>query len=76
MKWMIAAVLLLAPAALANDQEKQCKKDCKDFVAVCQNSCEQNVDKKNRNALQGCKKNCQDFEKECAKECANEAKQR
>lgn len=74
MKWLITAVLLLAPSAFAQSGEKQCQKDCKDFVAICQNSCDQNVDKKNRKVLEGCKKNCKDFEKDCVKECANDSK--
>jgi hypothetical protein len=74
MKRVIGVVFLLAQSVFAQGGQKQCEKDCKEFVAICQKSCEQNVDTKNRKVLEGCKQNCQDFEKMCVKECANGGK--
>jgi hypothetical protein len=74
MKWVIGLIVLLAPPVFAEGGQKQCEKDCREFVTICQKSCEQNVDRKNRKVLEGCKKNCQDFEKMCVKECAKDEK--
>jgi hypothetical protein len=69
----LALVLLAVTSftAFAADDTKQCKADCKEFVAHCEKGCDQQLKKKDPKALAGCKKNCNDFVKQCEKGCDN-----
>jgi len=67
---VVVIALLGLPALAENAGEKQCLKDCKDFVVQCEKVCEQKADKKNPKVIPACKKACKDFEKNCPSECA------
>ena len=72
MKKLMLLVLLSVPA-FAGDV-KECKKDCKEFVTLCENGCDSQLKKKDApkgKAAGACKKNCSDFIKQCEKGCEN-----
>lgn len=70
MKQFLCIALFASFTAFADDA-KQCKADCKEFVAHCEKGCENQLKKKEPKATQGCKKNCNDFVKQCEKGCEN-----
>ena len=71
MKRLLLLVLVSIPA-FAEDP-KECKKDCKEFVVLCENGCDTQLKKKDPKGkvLGACKKNCSEFIKQCEKGCEN-----
>jgi hypothetical protein len=71
MKTIIALVVSASLSSFAAGDAKQCKQDCRDFVAQCEKGCEQQRKKKDAKMAGVCKKNCNDFVKQCEKGCEN-----
>ncbi len=73
MKKSMLFILLCSLTAVAAGDPKECKKDCKEFVVLCENGCDTQLKKKDPKGkvLGACKKNCSDFIKQCEKGCEN-----
>lgn len=71
MRQSLLFALLFSSVAFAGEDTKQCKKDCVEFVTLCEKGCDSQLKKKDPKGkmVAACKKNCGDFVKQCEKGC-------